>query len=186
MLKRLLTVVAAEEAPHNEGGLEALIFTAEGDMRQALNNAQATQCAAAQFQPLPPFGGAADPAPLHAVPGSAGFGLISQENVFKVCDQPHPLFVKECLQACIAGDFKKGNDVVEQLWSAGYCGLDIVGTFFRIVKFEPMEERLKLEFIKEIGFAHMRVLDGLDTMLQIAGLAAKMCCQAQAKGAGKA
>ena len=32
----------------------------------------------------------------------------------------------------------------------------------------------------------MRVLDGLDTMLQIAGLAAKMCCQAQAKGAGKA
>ena len=39
---------------------------------------------------------------------------------------------------------------------------------------------------QEIGFAHMRVLDGLDTMLQIAGLAAKMCCQAQAKGAGKA
>ena len=175
MLKRLLTVVAAEEAPHNEGGLEALIFTAEGDMRQALNNAQATQCAAAQFQPLPPFGGAADPAPLHAVPGSAGFGLISQENVFKVCDQPHPLFVKECLQACIAGDFKKGNHVVEQLWSAGYCGLDIVGNFFRIVKFEPMEERLKLEFIKEIGFCHMRVLDGLDSFLQLSGLIAKLC-----------
>ena len=76
-------------------------------MRQALNNAQATQ---------------------------AGFGLISQENVFKVCDQPHPLFVKEALQNCIDGDFKAANAVVEQLWSAGYCGLDIVGTFFRIVK----------------------------------------------------
>jgi replication factor C subunit 2/4 len=151
VLKRLLTVVAAEEAPHNEGGLEALIFTAEGDMRQALNNAQATH---------------------------AGFGLISQENVFKVCDQPHPLFVKECLQACIAGDFKKGNHVVEQLWSAGYCGLDIVGTFFRIVKFEPMEERLKLEFIKEIGFCHMRVLDGLDSLLQLSGMIAKLCVTA--------
>ena len=41
----------------SQQGLEALIFTAEGDMRQALNNAQATQ---------------------------AGFGFISAENVFKV------------------------------------------------------------------------------------------------------
>ena len=74
MLKRLLTVVAAEEAPHNEGGLEALIFTAEGDMRQALNNAQATQCAAAQFQPLPPFGGASDPAPSTPSPAARALG----------------------------------------------------------------------------------------------------------------
>ena len=28
MLKRLLAVLAAEEAPHNESGLEALIFSA--------------------------------------------------------------------------------------------------------------------------------------------------------------
>jgi len=151
VLKRLLQVLGAEEAPHNESGLEALIFTAEGDMRQALNNAQATQ---------------------------AGFGLISQENVFKVCDQPHPLFVKEALQHCIDGDFKAANAVVEQLWGAGYCGLDVVGTFFRIVKFQVMDEGLKLEFIKEIGFCHMRILDGLDSLLQLSGLIAKLCVTA--------
>jgi replication factor C subunit 2/4 len=72
VLKRLHEVLAAEQAPFNEQGLEALIFTAEGDMRQALNNAQATM---------------------------AGFGFISTENVFKVCDQPHPLLVRQCLQA---------------------------------------------------------------------------------------
>ncbi len=38
-------------------GLEAVIFTADGDMRQALNNLQATV---------------------------AGFGLVDRENVFKV------------------------------------------------------------------------------------------------------
>jgi replication factor C subunit 2/4 len=42
---------------YTEGGLEAIIFTADGDMRQALNNLQATH---------------------------SGFGLVSQDNVFKV------------------------------------------------------------------------------------------------------
>ena len=53
----------------------------------------------------------------------------------------------------------------------------MVGTFFRIVKFQPMDEALKLEFIKEIGFCHMRVLDGLDSLLQLSGLIAKLCIQ---------
>jgi len=73
---------------------------------------------------------------------------------------------------------KAANAVVEQLWSAGYCGLDIVGTFFRIVKFQPMDEELKLNFIKEIGFCHMRILDGLDSLLQLSGLIGKLCCNA--------
>ena len=40
------------------------------------------------------------------------------------------------------------NNIIEELWGHGYCGLDMVGTFFRIVKFEPMDEALKLEFVK--------------------------------------
>ena len=159
VLKRLQEVLQAEEAPHNDAGLEALIFSAEGDMRQALNNAQATH---------------------------SGFGFISSDNVFQVCDQPQPLFVRRALQACIAADYATAFGIFEELHEKGYCGLDIIGSLFKLTKAEDFPEELKLEFIKEIGFAHMRVLDGLDTMLQIAGLAAKMCCQAQAKGAGKA
>ena len=34
---------------------------------------------------------------------------------------------------------------------------------------------MKLEFIKEIGFCHMRVGDGVNSLLQVAGLLAKMC-----------
>ena len=128
-------------------------------MRQALNNAQATH---------------------------SGFGFISSDNVFQVCDQPQPLFVRRALQACIAADYATAFGIFEELHEKGYCGLDIIGSLFKLTKAEDFPEELKLEFIKEIGFAHMRVLDGLDTMLQIAGLAAKMCCQAQAKGAGKA
>ena len=75
--------------------------------------------------------------------------------------------------------------VVEELWGLGYCGLDIVGTLFRVTKIADIPEDLKLEFIKEIGFCHMRVLDGLDTLLQLTGLAAKLACCAAAKGHGR-
>lgn len=156
VVKRLQEVLAMESASFNDAGLEALVFTAEGDMRQALNNAQAT---------------------------TAGFGFISSDNVFKVCDQPHPLVVKQMLEACAVADFETANGLVEQLWGLGYCGLDIVGTFFRIAKFAELPEELKLEFIKDIGFCHMRVLDGLDTMLQLQGLVAKLCVTAASRGA---
>ena len=47
--------------PYVKEGLEAIIFTADGDMRQALNNLQATHF---------------------------GFGLVDAAAVFKACLQP--------------------------------------------------------------------------------------------------
>ena len=61
---------AAENVSYDESGLEALIFTAEGDMRHALNGLQSTV---------------------------SGFGHVSSANVFKVCDQPHPLKLKAAI-----------------------------------------------------------------------------------------
>ena len=64
--------------------MEAIVFTAQGDMRQALNNLQSTY---------------------------NGFNHINGENVFKVCDEPHPLIVKEMLDDCIKGDVSKACTV---------------------------------------------------------------------------
>ena len=44
ILKRLVEVCEFESVAKNDGGLEALTFTAQGDMRQAINNLQSTQC----------------------------------------------------------------------------------------------------------------------------------------------
>lgn len=41
-----------------------------------------------------------------------GFGHVNSENVFKVCDEPHPLLVKEMLQHCVAGDIEKAYKVI--------------------------------------------------------------------------
>lgn len=38
-----------------------------------------------------------------------------------------------------------------------------------------MPEYTKLEYIKEIGFTHMRILEGVGTLIQLVGLAARLC-----------
>lgn len=148
ILDRLLTVCEAENVTHVPEGLQAIIFTADGDMRQALNNLQATH---------------------------SGFGLVSQENVFKVCDQPHPLLVAKIITHCQAGTLSDANELMMSLCSMGYSAMDIITTVFRVVRNYDMEEFLKLEFIKEVGFCHMRIGDGVNSRLQLSGLLAKLC-----------
>ena len=43
-----------------------------------------------------------------------------------------------------------------------------------------MPEDVQLEFIKEIGFTHMRIADGVETLLQLTGLCARLCAVSQA------
>merc|ERR1711964_535539 len=93
VLDRVLHVCKEEKVEYTDSGLEAIVFTADGDMRHALNNLQSTH---------------------------NGFGLITQENVFKVCDQPHPVKIKGMLTACLSSDWDTGYAVVRDLHEQGY------------------------------------------------------------------
>lgn len=58
----------------------------------------------------------------------------------------------------------------------GYSSHDIISTMFKVTKTIPsLSEHTKLEFVREIGFTHMRVLEGVQTYLQLAGCVAKLC-----------
>uniref|UniRef100_A0A8C7PUI6 Replication factor C subunit 2 n=1 Tax=Oncorhynchus mykiss TaxID=8022 RepID=A0A8C7PUI6_ONCMY len=112
IMMRLLEVVERESLVTSNDGLEAIIFTAQGDMRQALNNLQST---------------------------NSGFGYINN------CQNNLQLL------------------------------LDIIGNIFRVCKTFQMPEYLKLEFIKEIGYTHMKVAEGVNSLLQMAGLLGRLC-----------
>uniref|UniRef100_F6U2P3 Replication factor C subunit 2 n=1 Tax=Callithrix jacchus TaxID=9483 RepID=F6U2P3_CALJA len=148
ILTRLMSVIEKERVPHTDDGLEAIIFTAQGDMRQALNNLQST---------------------------FSGFGFINSENVFKVCDEPHPLLVKEMIQHCVNANIDEAYKILAHLWHLGYSPEDIIGNIFRVCKTFQMAEYLKLEFIKEIGYTHMKIAEGVNSLLQMAGLLARLC-----------
>ncbi|XP_014772174.1 replication factor C subunit 2 [Octopus bimaculoides] len=148
VLSRLLTICEKETVSYTDDGLQAIVFTAQGDMRQGLNNLQST------FQ---------------------GFGHVNSENVFKVCDEPHPLLIKDMLQHCVDGKIDEAYQVMSHLWKLGYAPEDIIGIVFRVSKTFNMAEYLKLEFIKEIGYTHMRIVQGVNTLLQLSALLARLC-----------
>ena len=69
-------------------------------MRYALNNLQAT---------------------------AAGFDKqITKENVFKVCDQPHPDIIRNAVLHCLKGNFSAACREVDSIYDQGYNMIDIV------------------------------------------------------------
>lgn len=67
---------------------------------------------------------------------------------FQVCDQPHPLHVKNMVRNVIEGNFDNACEGLKQLYDLGYSPTDIITTLFRIIKNYDMAEYLKLEFMK--------------------------------------
>lgn len=155
VLDVLLKVCQAEKVSYTNDGLESILFTAEGDMRHALNNLQAS---------------------VYLTKG----GIVNQAAVFKVCDQPHPKTIGEIIDLCAKGDTTNAVHKMNALWKLGYSASDIIGTIFKVTKAHPtLPEALKLEYLREIGFTHMRIADGVNTLLQILGLIARLSQKSQ-------
>lgn len=149
VLKRLLEVIKAEDVKYSNDGLEALIFSAEGDMRQAINNLQSTV---------------------------AGFGFVNSENVFKIVDSPHPLIVKKMILSVSSNkDLDTAISFLKELWDKGYSATDIVSTSFKVTRnLEDIPEPKRLEIMKEIGITHLRVLEGVGSYLQLCALLSRI------------
>ena len=66
---------------------------------------------------------------------------------------------------------------IHELYNKGYSPMDIIGTLFKVIKNfdQSMLEYIKLEYIKEVSFVHMRILNGVNTLLQLTGLIARLC-----------
>lgn len=102
-----------------------MIFTSEGDVRQAVNNLQST---------------------------FYGFEFISAENVFKVCDQPHPVVIQHMIEATMKSDVDKSMQIVLSLLNQGYSAMDIISTIFKVMKvYNDCSESTKMAYIK-VGF----------------------------------
>merc|ERR1712232_248055 len=152
MIERLKFVLEKEGAPYEQAGLEALVFSAEGDMRNVLNGAQSTFNA---------------------------FGSITKEFVFRMNDQPQPEKIKGCLQASLRKDWAAAFQPLHEIWKQGYSATDIISTFSRVAKNFDAPEHTKLEWLKEIGLTHMRVTSGAQGLLQLDAMVSKLVMAAQ-------
>ncbi|CBZ28150.1 putative replication factor C, subunit 4 [Leishmania mexicana MHOM/GT/2001/U1103] len=151
ILKRLVYVIQQENVSYTDDGLEALLYLAEGDLRQALNALQATH---------------------------TGYGLVNADNVFKVCDQPHPLLVENVITACVMKrNIEEAHREMNRLLNRGYAPVDVIATFFKVVQTNARlfrSELQQLEVLKIVGETTMRIAEGVGTPLQLAAMLARM------------
>lgn len=74
--------------------------------------------------------------------------MVNAENVYKVCDEPHPNTMREMFQHCLNCDLPEAFEIVDNLYRLGYSVDDIISTMFRIAKTVDIPEVLRLEYIK--------------------------------------
>ena len=80
------------------------------------------------------------------------------------------------MKACWETHIEQAVEGVTELWDLGYSSHDIISSMFRVTKTMPgLSEHARLEFIREIGFCHMRILEGMQTLVQLWGCVAKLC-----------
>lgn len=145
---KMLSICKMMNVPYDDKGINAIIYTAQGDMRQAINNLQSTY---------------------------DGFGSITEENVFKVCDEPPPVVIETIVESCLKMKLGEAEKSLEHLFKLGYCTEDIISSMFRVVKSYKMSEFKKLEYLKQIGIIQIRVVQGVNSMLQLKGLISHFC-----------
>lgn len=142
--KKMLEICKVMEVKYDDKGINAILYTAQGDMRQAINNLQSTY---------------------------DGFESITEENVFKVCDEPPPIVIQNIVDLCRQRKLNEAEKALVELYRLGYCTEDIVSSMFRVVKTnKKLQEFERLEYLKQIGIVQIRVVQGVNSMLQMKGL----------------
>lgn len=148
---RLKKICQIEKIPYSEEGLNAIVITAQGDLRQAINNLQLT------------FNGYTD---------------VNPENVYKLCDKPHPLIIQNILIACSKKDFKTALIYLNELRNGGYSSSDISISMINTIKFMDdslINKSLKITYMDEISKACLNISKGINTPLQLTGAIARLC-----------
>lgn len=150
VIKRLKVVCGLEDVEYNEEGLDAIVTVSRGDMRQALNNLQTT------FN---------------------GYKIITPDNVYKICDIPHPMIIQNIFLRCKAGDVKEALIELEKLRAKGYCSSDIAVAMFTTLKsskIEGLDEKTKIKFMEEVGRTQLIISRGVNSPLQLTGCVCEM------------
>ncbi len=143
-----------EKIAKNEGlkidkkALEALYIVSEGDARKAINILQGC---------------------------SAESKKISEDIVYKVAGYANPQEILEVLNLALKGKFVDARKLLlTTMLEYGLSGLDVIKQIQRFVLKLEVDDRKKLEIIKECGEVEFRMVEGSDEFIQLEALLAKI------------
>lgn len=152
MVKKAVEICKKENIKFTNEGLEMLAFTANGDMRKMINNLQSVACA---------------------------FGSMTKGNIMEICYIPYPDQLRRCLDLCFEDRLKDACVEVKMVCEKGFSPFDIIEIFLKIAKHyhinhPDVDEDERIMMFKAICNTHLRIISGLNGLIQITALMAKI------------
>jgi replication factor C small subunit len=100
---------------------------------------------------------------------------ITEDVIYSVASAAEPKEINDVLELCVKGSFLNAKDkLLETMLNHGLAGLDVIKQVQQeIWKLEKVDNRKKLEMVKECGEAEFRMVEGSDEFIQLEALLAK-------------
>lgn len=143
---RLLYIINREKLKVNDGGIDAVLYMSEGDLRKAINLLQS----------------------------ASAFGDITEDAIYQVGGRARPEEIRAILSAAIEGDFLKARDQLRELViTYGVSGEEIVLQFHREVFKMPFSGENMVKLAGIIGEYDFRIKEGANELIQLEALLAQ-------------
>lgn len=141
-------IIGQEKVNVTDEGMRTLIFIADGDMRNAVNNLQAVWTSKHK---------------------------VTKEGVFEVCDVPNTQIVELLFKNIRDCEFEEAMTVFDMIWSQNYCVHDLINYFTRVLeRTKELDYKLKFELMNVLAALKVKDSMGLGTKTQILGTLATM------------
>lgn len=146
--ERLAYILKAEKVKFEEEALDLIAKRARGDMRWAINIAQAV---------------------------AASGGVLNRGAVLEVVREMPAEDVKKLVDLSIKGKFSEAQKLlVKLLFEIGLSGRDITRKIHESLLDADLEEEVRIRAISSLGEAEYRIIQGADPEIQIAAVLAQL------------
>jgi len=99
---------------------------------------------------------------------------ITETLIYEMASVARPKEVKEVLTFCVKKDFMNAkNELLKTMLEYGLSGLDIIKQIQKEIWALEIDDRKKLEMVKECGEAEFRMVEGSDEFIQLESLLSK-------------
>lgn len=137
----------------SEGGMEAIVYIAQGDMRKAIN----------------------------AIQGAAIISSsIDETRIYSITSTARPDEINELLTLSLKGDFDGAEFLLAQLLhDRGIAPNELINQCYRALLKREMDRGLKVQLIDHLGEADFRLSEGANSDIQMEALIARFVLASQ-------
>ena len=145
--KRLEYILKSEGIEFTDDGISAILYVAEGDMRQAVNMLQS----------------------------AATLGAVNEENVYGIAARARPEEIQQIMNLAIGGKFLDARNMVDNMMlNYGMSGEDILLQMNREVMNLDEKDDFKVRIIDLIGECNFCLVEGANERIQLEALLARI------------